>query len=166
MSLKNAFKFVGDELTAFEGIAALALGLVSGLKLPAYIESGLMRAGVPSNYVSWMTSGSYTPYLAGAATTALLGYALMGVGVINPQTAHVIAAGGVAINALNLVGSMTSYVPQVGLGGYTNGGYLGNAHVGGSDMMAYDSFDARSFGMDATPASSMFGASSRNLNFY
>ena len=159
MSLNKAFAWVGDSMTAFEAVSAAGIGMIAGLKLPAFLQSNIAKY---SGYnASWMTSGQYTPYLAGAAATALLGYALFVLGAVNKETAMVLSVAGVAINAVNLVSTMTSYVPSVGLGGYSHGfagGYLGNAE--------YDSLDAGMFGMHEDSAGSMFGASTKNLNFY
>jgi hypothetical protein len=159
MSLNKAFAWVGDSMTAFEAISAAGIGMIAGLKLPAFLQSNIAK--YTGYNATWMTSGAYTPYLAGAAATALLGFALYGLGAINKETAMVLSVAGVAINAVNVASTMTSYVPSVGLGGYSHGfagGYLGNAE--------YDTLDAGMFGMHEDSAGSMFGASTKNLNFY
>ena len=163
-------------MTALEAIGAVSIGLVSGLMMPAYVQKGLSKLGVPSKYTSWMTNGKYTPYLAGAATTGVAAFALYSTKMVSFETASAIALAGTAINALNLLanqGPLAKYLPSLsigaslsGLGGY---GYLGNAHMG---MMDYDAgMGAHEDGMFGVHQgygnsnSNMFG-SSRDMNFY
>ena len=158
-------------MTALEAIGAVGIGLVSGLMLPGYVQAGLAKLGVGSQYTGWMTTG-YTKYLAGAATTGVAAFALYSLKMVNMQTATAIAVTGTAINALNLLattGPLARYLPSLsisgslsGLGGY---GYLGNAHMGAMDM---EPVDAGMFGVHqgyGNSNSNMFGAG-REMNFY
>ena len=65
-----------------------------------------------------MTSGQYTPYLAGALTTSVAAFGLYSLKFVNMETASAIAVTGVAINALNLLankGPFAKYLPAVGM---------------------------------------------------
>lgn len=176
--MKNISNFVTDKMTALEAIGAVSIGLVSGLMLPQYVQRGLAKVGVPSKYTNWMTSGQYTPYLAGALTTSVAAFGLYSLKFVNMETASAIAVTGVAINALNLLankGPLAAYLPAVGmsasLSGFGGYGYLGN-HGGnhGMDMvgMGMADDDGGMFGVHqgyGNSSSNMFG-SSREMNFY
>tara|TARA_B100000214_G_scaffold67649_1_gene45068 strand:+ start:202 stop:708 length:507 start_codon:yes stop_codon:yes gene_type:complete len=168
-------------MTALEAIGAVSIGLVSGLMLPQYVQRGLAKVGVPSKYTNWMTSGQYTPYLAGALTTSVAAFGLYSLKFVNMETASAIAVTGVAINALNLLankGPFAKYLPAVGmsasLSGYGGYGYLGAGHEGyhmsgHMDMVGMGGqHDDGMFGVHqgyGNSNSNMFG-SSREMNFY
>ena len=164
-------------MTGLEAIGAVSIGLVSGLMLPGYVQTGLAKLGIGSKYTGWMSTG-YTKYLAGAATTSVAAFALYSMKAINLQTASAIAIAGSAINAMNLLanhGPLSKYVPTLsvssslsGFGGY---GYLGahNAMHGGHDMVGMGAMDDDGmFGVHqgyGNSNSNMFGAG-REMNFY
>jgi len=162
-------------MTGLEAIGAVSIGLVSGLMLPGYVQTGLAKLGVGSKYTGWMSTG-YTKYLAGAATTSVAAFALYSMKAINLQTASAIAIAGSAINAMNLLanhGPLSKYIPTLsvssslsGFGGY---GYLGN-HTPSHDMVGMGAMDDADgmFGVHqgyGNSNSNMFGAG-REMNFY
>lgn len=176
--MKNVTKFVTDNMTGLEAIGAVSIGLVSGLMLPGYVQTGLARLGVGSKYTGWMTTG-YTKYLAGAATTSVAAFALYSMKAINFETASAIAVTGTAINALNALatyGPLAKYLPSLSVSGSLSGfggyGYLGNHSPmhGGHDMVGMGAMDDADgmFGVHqgyGNSNSNMFGAG-REMNFY
>ena len=135
MSLGGAYKFVMNNMTSFEAFAALGVGLVAGIKLPALAESLIARA---TNYNIDLTSTWRGP-LAGAVLTGLLGYTLMSFGVVNSSVANTIALAGVTVGALNLASSYLGLpVPGVAL----QGGSAGFGFLGGDTMRDSDSIIA------------------------
>ena len=178
MTFNNAYKWVTNHLTAFEAIVATVGGMFLGGAMPSIVQGGLSKIGVPNRYISWMTSGEYTPYLAGAATGALAAFALHSLVGVKASTASAVALGAVAIQAYRLAeakGVFASIKSAVGLGGY---GYLGAGHMGMMDgghmgMMDDSNFDGNHFGAAMTygtmdPANydeALFGGS-RQMNFY
>ena len=120
-----------------------------------------------------MTSGKYTPYLAGAATTGVAAFALYSTKMVSFETASAIALAGTAINALNLLanqGPLAKYLPSLSIGASLNGfngyGYLGNADMGMDVGMGQ--VDDGMYGVYqgyGNANNNMFG-SSREMNFY
>ena len=172
-NMKNAYKWVTNHLTAFEAIVATVGGMFLGGAMPSLVQSGLSKVGVPSKYISWMTSGTYTPYLAGAATGALGAFALHTLFGVKASTASAVALGAVAIQAFRLAeaqGVFSSIRNAIGLGGY---GYLGAGHMGMMDDPAMMELEGNHFGAAMTygtmnPGMSMdeFFGGSRQMNFY
>ena len=172
--MKNAYKWVTNHLTAFEAIVATVGGMFLGGAMPGLVESGLRRVGVPGKYVSWMTQGTYTPYLAGAATGALGAFALHALFGVKASTASAVALGAVAIQAYRLAdaqGVFSSIRNTLGLGGYS--GYLGAGHMGMMDDPMMRELEGNHFGAAMTYGTmnpgmgmdDMFGGS-RQMNFY
>jgi hypothetical protein len=169
-NMKNAYKWMTNHLTAFEAIVATVGGMFLGGAMPGLVQSGLSRVGVPNRYINWMTSGSYTPYLAGAATGALGAFALHSLLGVKASTASAVALGAVAIQAYRLAesqGVFSSLKNLVGLGGYH--GYLGGSHdpsLMDDPLMGMNDFGAAmTYGTMPGPIDEMFGGS-RQMNFY
>jgi len=168
-NMKNAYKWVTNHLTAFEAIVATVGGMFLGGAMPGLVQSGLSRVGVPSRYINWMTSGSYTPYIAGAATGALGAFALHSLLGVKASTASAVALGAVAIQAYRLAeaqGVFSSLKNLIGLGGY-NHGYLGNVDMMDMDMSLEGNHfgAAMTYGTMGQPDEMLFGGS-RQMNFY
>lgn len=172
MTFNNAYKWVTNHLTAFEAIVATVGGMFLGGAMPSIVQGGLSKIGVPNRYISWMTSGEYTPYLAGAATGALAAFALHSLVGVKASTASAVALGAVAIQAYRLAeakGVFASIKSAVGLGGYGGYGYLNGGHMG---MMAEEGMDlgnefgaAMTYGTMGDPDGDLFGGT-RQMNFY
>ena len=167
--MKNAYKWVTNHLTAFEAIVATVGGMFLGGAMPGLVQSGLSRVGVPNRYINWMTSGTYTPYIAGAATGALGAFALHSLLGVKASTASAVALGAVAIQAYRLAeaqGVFSSLKNVLGLGGY-NHGYLGNAGMYGDEGMdiGNEFGAAMTYGTMGQPDEMLFGGS-RQMNFY
>jgi hypothetical protein len=95
------YNFVMSNMTAFEAMAALGLGLIAGVKLPALAESAVAKAMGRSID---LTSGWRGP-VVGAALTGALGYALYGMKLVNFNVASSIALAGATVGLLNLANS-------------------------------------------------------------
>ena len=98
MSLGNMWNHIKSNMTAFESIAALGIGLIASVKLPAMAENLLSRAGLNLS----LTDKTWKAPLAGAVLTGALGYALYSFGVVNMTTANTIALAGATVGMLNL----------------------------------------------------------------
>jgi len=150
-------------MTALEAVGAVAIGLVAGLKLPAWVESSVAKlTGKTVN----LTSGSYRPYIAGAVAACGAAYLASTMLGLDYKTASAIALAGVAVNALNLLATMNvPYVPSIGLGGggHRPFGMLG-AMTAAEDPLAMTAFGDHQ-GYEYSN-SAMFGSSSRDMNFY
>jgi hypothetical protein len=166
MSMKNAYKFMMNHMTAFEAILATVGGMAAGAYLPQLVERGLNRVGLNA---PWLTGGAYTPYISGAAVSSLLGFGLYSMKFCNMGTASAIALGGVAFQVFKLAndkGIFDKARSALGLG-YSPIGYLGQAEL-------YDDpLESGSFGSAMTygtyhgneDMNAMFGGS-REMNFY
>ena len=142
--------------------------------LPGYVQRGLAKVGIGSQYTGWMTTG-YTAYLAGALTTGVAAFALYSLKAINIETATAIAVTGTAINALNFLathGPLARYMPSLSISGSLSGfggyGYLGNMHRTTWAPWTWEPVDDGMFGVHqgyGNSNSNMFGAG-REMNFY
>ena len=165
-------------MTALEASGAVSIGVVSGLMLPNYVQTGLAKLGVGSRYTGWMSTG-YTKYLAGALTTSTAAFALYSMKFCGKETASAIAMAGIGINALNLLanhGPLAKYLPSLSISGSLSGfggyGYLGSfdpsTGAALSDDGSYDMLANKGFGMHqgyGNSSDNLFG-SSREMNFY
>ena len=176
MTFNNAYKWVTNHLTAFEAIVATVGGMFLGGAMPSIVQGGLSKIGVPNRYISWMTTGEYTPYLAGAATGALAAFALHSLAGVKASTASAVALGAVAIQAYRLAeakGVFASIKSAVGLGGYGGYGYLNGGHMGMMDDGLGMDLENNAFGAAMTygtmmgdrDADDLFGGT-RQMNFY
>lgn len=158
-------------MTAFEAILATVGGMAAGAYLPSLVQSGLAKLGLNA---SWMTSGTYTPYLSGAAVASLVGFGLYSMKLANMGTASAIALGGIAFQVFKLAndkGVFDRVRGALGLG-YAPIGYLGAHNAMHGDMMD-DPLEGGSFGAAMTYGTyhgdanmnAMFGGS-REMNFY
>ena len=124
MSMKNVYNHIKSNMTAFESIAALSIGLIASVRLPAMAESLLSRAGLNIS----LTDKTWKAPLAGGVLTGALGYALYSFGVVNMTTANTIALAGAAVTMLNLAnGYFGLPLPGVALqgsSGYHSFGFL------------------------------------------
>jgi hypothetical protein len=164
--MKNAYKWVTNHLTAWETIVATVGGMFLGGALPGLVQSGLNK--VTGYNATWMTSGKYSPYLAGAATGALGAFALYSIFDVKASTASAVAVGAVAIQAYRLADSMgvfSTIKSTLGLGGYH--GYLGNAGMYADEGldMGNEFGAAMTYGTMGQPDEMLFGGS-RQMNFY
>lgn len=133
MSMKGLYNFVVKNMTAFEAIAALGVGLVSGIKLPALAERAFERVmGRPIDLTS-----SYKGPLVGAALTGTLGYALYSMNLVNFNVASTIALAGATVGLMNLASNYFN-LPLPGfatIGGF--GGLLGGSNTMPDNMSAF-----------------------------
>ena len=124
MSMKNVYNHIKSNMTAFESIAALSIGLIASVRLPAMAENLLSRAGLSIS----LTDKTWKAPLAGGVLTGALGYALYSFGIVNMTTANTIALAGAAVTMLNLAnGYLGLPLPGVALqgsGGYSPFGFL------------------------------------------
>jgi hypothetical protein len=129
MSMSGMYKFVMSNMTAFEAIASLGLGLVAGVKLPALAEK--MVAKISGQSID-LTSGWRGP-MVGAALTGALGYTLYGMKLVNFNVASSIALAGATVGLLNLANSYLNLpLPGVALMGASPSagfGFLGGSNT-------------------------------------
>ena len=125
MSMKNVYNHIKSNMTAFESIAALSIGLIASVRLPAMAENLLSRAGLSIS----LTDKAWKAPLAGGVLTGALGYALYSFGVVNMTTANTIALAGAAVTMLNLANGyfglpLPGIALQAGTSGYHSFGFL------------------------------------------
>ena len=131
MSAKGLYNFVMNNMTAFEAIASLGVGLVAGIKLPALAERAVAK--VMGRTVD-LTTGWKGP-LVGAALAGTLGYALYGMKLVNFNVASTIALAGATVGMLNLANSylnlpLPGIALQAGSSGFGGlGGILGGSNT-------------------------------------
>lgn len=133
MSMKGLYNFVVKNMTAFEAIAALGVGLVSGLKLPALAEKAVEK--IMGRKII-LTDGWKGP-LMGAALTGALGYALYGMKLVNFNVASTIALAGATVGMMNLASNYFN-LPLPGfatIGGF--GGLLGGSNTLHDNVSAF-----------------------------
>ena len=133
MSMKGLYNFVVKNMTAFEAIAALGVGLVSGLKLPALAEKAVEK--IMGRKII-LTDGWKGP-LMGAALTGALGYALYGMKLVNFNVASTIALAGATVGMMNLASNYFN-LPLPGfatIGGF--GGLLGGSNTLQDNVSAF-----------------------------
>ena len=134
MSLSGAYKFVMNNMTSFEAFAALGVGLVAGIKLPALATLALGKVGITGVDLTSTWRGP----VSGAVLTGLLGYALMSMGVVNSSVANTIALAGVTVGALNLANTYLGLpVPGIALqeNGSSGFGFLAGDTLRDSDSI-------------------------------
>lgn len=134
MSLGNMWKHIKSNMTAFESIAALGIGLIASVKLPALAENLLSKVGISG--VS-LTDAKWKAPLAGAVLTGALGYALYSFGVVNMTTANTIALAGATVGMLNLANGYFG-LPLPGFA-LTSGGSSGFGFLAGDTLRDTDS---------------------------
>ena len=98
MSARGLYNFVVKNMTAFEAIAALGVGLVAGLKLPALAERAVEKIMGRSIDLT----GTWKGPLVGAALAGALGYTLYGMKLVNFNVASTIAFAGATVGMMNL----------------------------------------------------------------
>ena len=130
MSARGMYKFVMDNMTAFEAIASLGVGLVAGIKLPALAEKAVAKI---MNKTVDLTSGWKGP-LMGAALTGALGYTLYGMKLVNFNVATTIAIAGATVGMLNLANSYLN-LPLPGVALQNPSGSAGFGFLSGSNTM-------------------------------
>ena len=133
MSMKGLYNFVVKNMTAFEAIAALGVGLVAGLKLPALAERAVAK--IMGRSIT-LTDGWKGP-LVGAALTGALGYALYGMKLVNFNVASTIALAGATVGMMNLASNYFN-LPLPGfatIGGF--GGLLGGSNTLHDNVSAF-----------------------------
>ena len=123
--MKNVYNHIKSNMTAFESIAALSIGLIASVRLPAMAENLLSRAGLTFS----LTDKAWKAPLAGGVLTGALGYALYSFGVVNMTTANTIALAGAAVTMLNLANGyfglpLPGVALQAGTSGYHSFGFL------------------------------------------
>ena len=130
MSLKGMYNFIMNNMTAFEAIASLGVGLVAGIKLPALAERAVAKI---MNKSVDLTSGWRGP-LVGAALTGALGYTLYGMKLVNFNVASTIALAGATVGMLNLANSYLN-LPLPGVALQNPSGSAGFGFLSGSNTM-------------------------------
>jgi hypothetical protein len=130
MSMKGMYNFVMNNMTAFEAIASLGVGLVAGIKLPALAESAVAKL---MNKSVDLTSGWRGP-LVGAALTGALGYTLYGMKLVNFNVASTIALAGATVGMLNLANSYLN-LPLPGVALQAPSGSSGFGFLSGSNTL-------------------------------
>jgi hypothetical protein len=139
-----------------------------GGALPGLAQSAIQK--VTGYNATWMTSGTYTPYISGAAVGALggfLAYSLLGV---SSGTASMVAFGAAGYQLFRLASDMgvfSTIQSKLGLGGAY--GYIGNVHAGMyGDMDLGNEFGAAMTYGTMSPGNGLdelFGGT-RQMNFY
>ena len=130
------YNFVMNNMTAFEAIASLGVGLVAGIRLPALAERAVARF---ANRTVDLTSGFRGP-LVGAALTGALGYTLYAMKLVNFNVASTIALAGATVGMLNLANSylnlpLPGIALQAGSSGF--GGFLGGSNTMPDNVTAF-----------------------------
>ena len=138
MSMKGAYNFVIGNMTAFEAIASLGLGLVAGVRLPAMAEKLVQK--VTGQTVN-LTTGYRGP-LAGAALTGLAAYALSSMRLVSNNVANTIALAGATVGLLNLANTYFNLpLPGIALvnpsGSSGFGGFLAGSNTMPDNMSAF-----------------------------
>ena len=138
MSMKGAYNFVIGNMTAFEAIASLGLGLVAGVRLPAMAEKLVQK--VAGRNID-LTSGFRGP-LAGAALTGLAAYALSSMRLVSNNVANTIALAGATVGLLNLANTYLNLpLPGIALvnpsGSSGFGGFLAGSNTMPDNMSAF-----------------------------
>jgi hypothetical protein len=130
MSAKGMYNFIMSNMTAFEAMASLGLGLVAAIKLPALAEQAVAKAmGRNIN----LTEGWKGP-VVGAALTGALGYALYGMKLVNFNVATSIALAGATVGVLNLANSYLN-LPLPGVALQNPTGSSGFGFLSGSNTL-------------------------------
>jgi len=118
-----------NNMTAFEAIASLGLGIVAGIKLPALAQQLAGRMKLDIN----LTEGWRGP-VVGAALTGALGYTLYGMKLVNFNVASSIALAGATVGLLNLANTYLS-LPLPGIALIEPSGSSGFGFLGGSNTI-------------------------------
>ena len=126
MSARGLYNFVVKNMTAFEAIAALGVGLVAGLKLPALAERAVEKIMGRSIDLT----GTWKGPLVGAALAGALGYTLYGMKLVNFNVASTIALAGATVGMMNLASNYLG----LGLPGFATIGGFGGI-LGGSNTL-------------------------------
>jgi hypothetical protein len=130
MSAKGMYNFIMSNMTAFEAMASLGLGLVAAIKLPALAEKALAK--VMGRQID-LTGGWKGP-VVGAALTGALGYALYGMKLVNFNVATSIALAGATVGVLNLANSYLN-LPLPGIALQNPSGSSGFGFLSGSNTL-------------------------------
>jgi hypothetical protein len=130
MSMKGMYNFIMNNMTAFEAIAALGVGLVAGLKLPALAERAVAK--VMGRTIT-LTDGWKGP-LVGAALAGALGYSLYGMKLVNFNVASTIALAGATVGMLNLANTYLN-LPLPGVALMNPSGSSGFGFLAGSNTL-------------------------------
>ena len=130
MSMKGMYNFIMNNMTAFEAIAALGVGLVAGLKLPALAEKAVAK--VMGRTIT-LTEGWKGP-LVGAALAGALGYSLYGMKLVNFNVASTIALAGATVGMLNLANTYLN-LPLPGVALMNPSGSAGFGFLAGSNTL-------------------------------
>jgi len=138
MSMKGAYNFVIGNMTAFEAIASLGLGLVAGVRLPAMAEKLVQKVTGQSMD---LTSGYRGP-LTGGILTGLAAYALSSMRLVSNNVANTIALAGATVALLNLANTYFNLpLPGIALvnpsGSSGFGGFLGGSNTMPDNMSAF-----------------------------
>ena len=138
MSMKGAYNFVIGNMTAFEAIASLGLGLVAGVRLPAMAEKLVQK--VTGQSIDLTTT--YRGPLVGAALTGLAAYALSSMRLVSNNVANTIALAGATVALLNLANTYFNLpLPGIALvnpsGSSGFGGFLAGSNTMPDNMSAF-----------------------------
>lgn len=137
--MKNVYNHIKSNMTAFESIAALSIGLIASVRLPAMAENLLSRAGLSIS----LTDKTWKAPLAGGVLTGALGYALYSFGIVNMTTANTIALAGAAVTMLNLANGYLGLplpgiaLQQSGSSGYSFGFLAGDTLPDSANVIAF-----------------------------
>jgi hypothetical protein len=136
MSMKGAYNFVIGNMTAFEAIASLGLGLVAGVRLPAMTEKLISKI---SGRSLDLTSGFRGP-IAGGVLTGLAAYALSSMRLVSNNVANTIALAGATVAVLNLANTYLNLpLPGVALVNPSGSSGFGGLLAGSNTMPGNDS---------------------------
>lgn len=130
MSAKGMYNFIMNNMTAFEAIASLGVGLVAGIKLPGLAEQAVRK--IMGRSVD-LTSGWKGP-LVGAALAGALGYSLYGMKLVNFNVASTIALAGATVGMLNLANTYLN-LPLPGVALMNPSGSSGFGFLAGSNTL-------------------------------
>ena len=156
--MQKLTKFVTEHMTALEAIALVGVGLIAGVKLPAFAETAVSK--ITGQSVN-LTTGWRGP-VAGAVLTAGFAGLLYQMKFLNYGSASTLAVAGVTVGALNLLHQQFNLpLPGVAL---IEGGPRGLYGFGQADSVIEEPM----FGMvheNSNPLPQAFGGA-REINLF
>jgi hypothetical protein len=160
LNFRKLTSFITEHMTALEAIAAVGIGMIAGVKLPAMAENAISKlSGRSVN----LTSGWRGP-VAGAVLSAGLAGLLYQMKFLNYGTASTLAVAGVTVGALNLLNQQFN-LPLPGVALIEGGprGLFGSMHNGQGDSV----IDEPLFGSmhNVNPLPQAFGGA-REINLF
>jgi len=154
--MKKLTGFITEHMTALEAIAAVGIGLIAGVKLPALAENAVTK--ITGRSVN-LTSGWRGP-VAGAVLSAGLAGLLYQMKFLNYGTASTLAVAGVTVGMMNLLNQQFN-LPLPGIA-TIEGGPRGFYGIGQADSV----IEEQMFGnVNMNPLPQAFGGA-REINLF